>query len=389
MDELITNPSDRTLSERAKFASLIDDFATFQWDGKNMWDNFGAFIINNKGSLKIYNGASFKNTYTQTQYQDGYSNIVGITFDHQQITFTIGVYWISIEDYRILINFLHPYKVAMLSFGFEETYGYECKLSTIKDSTRYVVGKEISNNENVENNETQHLKYSRLPANNEQNGYRYYTELQLTFDVVGKQCAKEIAPYRITSQFEGWSTPHYIQSWSPYTSVENLQKFWLSDLDYPFKLTMPSWYSFKRNDQQQPMHLQGIAHITVDGVDYSTLLFEIQLKNLLAAPNTAYTGTDPVTYITLQYDSEQGLLYWQNGDKQQILSLLSVGADGQRIVDYLKVQRFMWPGQLDHSETTRVTSAYIEILDINSNTYFLKNSGIGLIYESRRRTNVI
>jgi hypothetical protein len=57
------------------------------------------------------------------------------------------------------------------------------------------------------------------------------------------------------------------------------------------------------------MHLQGIAHITVDGVDYSTLLFEIQLKNLLAAPNTAYTGADPVTYITLQYDSEQGLLY--------------------------------------------------------------------------------
>ena len=58
-----------------------------------MFAEFGAFIINEKkGSLKMYNGASFSNNYTKQQYQDGYTNLSGVSFNTQQITFTIGVY---------------------------------------------------------------------------------------------------------------------------------------------------------------------------------------------------------------------------------------------------------------------------------------------------------
>ena len=113
----LTNPSQRTIVERNRFAAQIDDFATFQWAGIDMFKEFGAFIINEKkGSLKMYNGASFKNEYAKQQYQEGYTNLTGVTFDTQTINFTIGVYWFSIEDYRVLMNFLHPYKVDMLSF---------------------------------------------------------------------------------------------------------------------------------------------------------------------------------------------------------------------------------------------------------------------------------
>ena len=58
----------------------------------NMFNEFGAFIINEKkGSLKLYNGPSFKNNYSKPQFQDGYTNLTGITFDTQTISFTIGV----------------------------------------------------------------------------------------------------------------------------------------------------------------------------------------------------------------------------------------------------------------------------------------------------------
>ena len=120
-DISLTSPSSRTISERQKFAGLLDDFATFTWNNINMFNEFGAFIINEKkGSLKMYNGPSFKNNYSQQQFQDGYSNLTGVTFNTQQISFTVGVYWISIEDYRVLMNVLHPYEVAMLSFSFEK-----------------------------------------------------------------------------------------------------------------------------------------------------------------------------------------------------------------------------------------------------------------------------
>jgi len=90
------------------------------------------------------------------------------------------------------MNLLHPYSVDMLSFSFEPKYGYECKLSTIKDSTRYVLGKEVSQTSASSTN----LEYSRLNGG-DGDGYRYYTELTLTFDVIGKQCAKQISPYII------------------------------------------------------------------------------------------------------------------------------------------------------------------------------------------------
>ena len=58
-----------------------------------MFANFGAFIINEKkGSLKFYNGPSFKNNYSKPQFQDGYTNLTGVTFETQTISFTIGIY---------------------------------------------------------------------------------------------------------------------------------------------------------------------------------------------------------------------------------------------------------------------------------------------------------
>ena len=393
----IANPSDRTITERNKFAGQMDSFTTFTWANVDMFANFGAFIINEKkGSLKLYNGASYSNNYVKQQYQDGYTNLSGVTFNTQQISFTIGVYWISIEDYRVLINLLHPYEVNILSFSFEPKYGYECKLSNIKDSTRYIVGNE--NTRTVTGNSNSNLKYSVLPTGNT-GGYRYYTELNLTFDVIGKQCAKTITPFSVInlpSSTTYWNTVE--TSEEHYTTATNVKvnandwkwkEIWPSDLEFPLTLNINNWFA----NASGPVHLRASAYIsgpngfTVDPL----ILFDITLDNL----HTSQDNSDP-TLISLVYDSEQALLYWKTGNKNQILSLLSITPEGKRFVKALTVNRFYWPGRLDFPEVENSDYSFVlKIEDINKNVTFGANnsqlSGTRPNVECvmRARTNVI
>lgn len=393
---VITNPSQRTLTERNTLAGQLDSFTTFNWGGINMFVNFGAFIINEKkGSLKMYNGASFSNNYTKQQYQDGYTNLSGISFNTQQITFTIGVYWISIEDYRVLMNLLHPYAVDMLAFSFEPKYGYECKLSTIKDSTRYILGSENTHNVSP----TDKLKFSRINSGNE-GGYRYYTELTLTFDVIGKQCAKQISPYLITE----WSNIDYPGGESDYkqgkeainqyvtnqemgTSYWTWKDTWPSDLDFPVTINLSEFEPINRNltDGTYIHELKGVAYIKDEfdnPIGQPITLFDLSFKNLKIANSNTDTS---VNYIAFTYDSEQGLIYWKTGNKAQILSLLSINAEGKRFIESMSVNRFFWPGRLDYPEVENTNYKFvIQILDP------YKNFNFGTIDCSmRNRTNVI
>ena len=134
---LLTTPSDATIQKRSLLKSLQDEFTTFSWGGYDAFDNFGAFIINEKkGSLKFYNGPGFSNEYTKPQFDTQGGFLQGVTFNKQTISFTIGVYWISIEDYRKLLYWLNPMKIDYLQFGFNKDYRYDVKLSKISDSTR-------------------------------------------------------------------------------------------------------------------------------------------------------------------------------------------------------------------------------------------------------------
>lgn len=137
----ITTETERRRKEAA--VAMDSDFCTFKWRGIDMYKSFGAFIVNGGEDLKFYNGPSFSNEYTKPQFESAAGNLVGVNFETQKISFKIGVWWISEEDYRILINFLHPYEIGTLNFSFEPSYSYIVKLSSISDSTRYVVGREF------------------------------------------------------------------------------------------------------------------------------------------------------------------------------------------------------------------------------------------------------
>ena len=174
-----------------------------------MFKDFGVFIINDKkGSLKFYNGPGFSNEYSKPQFNNNGGDLVGVNFNRQTISFTVGVYWISVEKYRELMNCLDPLVTDYIIFDFEPRYRYNVKLSKIGDSTRWIVG--------YENGEP-----------------RYYTELSLTFDLQGDSCAKGVHSYE-DNRSTGSNSSEVI------ITIDTTKKeFFESDLDTPFTISLP------------------------------------------------------------------------------------------------------------------------------------------------------
>lgn len=400
--------SSRTTVERSKLQHGIDDFASFTWASVDMWQSFGAFIINEKkGSLKFSNGPSFKNNYTKQQFMDGYSNITGVEFDKQTISFNIGVYWISIEDYRVLLQLLHPYEVNMLTFGFDAKYGYLCKLNSIKESTRYIVGKETASTEITTSDVN--LNYSRIESSN-QSGYRYYTELNLSFDVVGPLCARAITPASaITNGVSGDSIndicftstntePKYISQFQYliYDSVNKTDS--LSDLSCPFTIAINN-VSFGATSATAVARLQGkiiVNYGNNKAVSYD--LFDIAFKNIEMANQTeGILPKDSDGHLSLEYDSEHGLIYWILGEKRQLFTLLSTLTSGERLISSMTVNQCFLPGRLDqysfYPDTTSqdVTTITLQIIAPDQNIVYqdFKDQTASIQYQSFARTNTL
>ena len=271
---------------------MLDQYATFRWDNEDM-TLYHAFIINEKkGSLKFYNGPSFSNNYTQSQFESASSKFTGVTFKTQQISFTIAVYAITEELYRKLIYKLHPYTISNLSFGFEPNWRYVCKLSNISDSTRYIIGHYID-----DSGQTKEL---------------YYTELKLTFDIIGDAVAQ--------STQELSYDPKQIGNTVTFNFTNS------SELDTPFI------FIFKIN-LSGVTETMPVVTLAIQEKKISVQLFKIIFQNL--TPNHDYT---------FEYNSQTGDLCLVNGDKRKIITMLTTFQSGNRIASFLETRPYLLTG---------------------------------------------
>lgn len=278
--------TEETIRRRSIIKNRLDSFMDFQWDGLSAFENFGAFIINDKkGSLKFYNGPSFSNEYSKPQFDNNGGNLVGVTFNKQTISFSIGVYWISEADYRKLINWLSPLITSYIIFDFEPKYRYNVKLSKMGDSTRWFVGYENITKE----------KYN---SNNEVETYivsepRYYTELTLTFELQGAQCAKGVHSYEANWEWDE-------DKQQKIGTIKNVD-FTPSDLPCPIELKFGFNLKASRN-------INEIKHqISLKAIydNQEKELFSIVLSNL-----THLISDAPTTLaLNMSYNSETGLLF--------------------------------------------------------------------------------
>ena len=348
--------SEKTKQKRQQIKSLQDEFMTFSWGGYDAFENFGAFIINDKnGSLKFYNGPGFSNEYSKPQFDNSGGDLQGVNFNKQTISFTIGVYWINITQYRLMLNWLNPLEVDYLIFGFNPDYRYNVKLSKLGDSTKWIVGKE--NGEPM-----------------------YYTEIPLTFEVQGTPCAKGVNSY----EFVEWKD---INSETAETDKQNNLRTFLnnnkelleSDLPTPLDISLSfilkdtldngstsesnngsTSESESNRDKNYIYHVElNAEYHTISSDNYeSLLLFSAEFQNLTIMPTTTQNTetssqnmlTEPLS-LNIRYNSEVGLLFLTYGNSnEKILSLLNLNDTGEKIINNYTVNKFSLPGRFAYPD---------------------------------------
>ena len=355
--------SEKTKQKRQQIKSLQDEFMTFSWGGYDAFENFGAFIINDKkGSLKFYNGPGFSNEYSKPQFDNSGGDLQGVNFNKQTISFTIGVYWINITQYRLMLNWLNPLEVDYLIFGFNPDYRYNVKLSKLGDSTKWIVGKEGRE-------------------------LMYYTEIPLTFEVQGTPCAKGVNSY----EFVEWKTLDTTgESTSESTKIDRRtyiksNDFIESDLPTPLDISLSFILkdTFKdkstgesnngsTGEQESNKGKNYIYHIELNAELHdnritngtpsdsyeSLLLFSAEFQNLTIMPITTQdTETSNQSMLTkplslnIRYNSEVGLLFLTYGDSnEKILSLLNLNDIGEKIINNYTVNKFSLPGRFAYPD---------------------------------------
>lgn len=290
-----------------KVEPLLDNYAKFYWDDELM-TKYHAFIINEKkGSLKFYNGPSFSNNYTKPQFESASTRFSGVTFNTQQITFTIAVYAVTIEEYRQLIYKLHPYTIANLIFGFDEKWRYIVKLAKREDSTRYIIGKN-SNNKDL-----------------------YYTELKLTFEIQGDAVAHSVTEldYDVSKgETDTQDTSKNIKYYEITFKNKKNGIYSKTDLETPFLLTF--------NVSQFTDSLSTVHAVIQSENEHTLDLFNINFTNLNNEES-----------CLLEYNSQTGDLCLLAGNDRKVITLLTTYTSGKRIISSITTNKVMLPGSFD------------------------------------------
>ena len=373
--------SNLAVKPRELLKKQMDDFATFVWRGVKSFDKYGAFIINNKNSLKFYNGPSFTNEYSKPKFSSTGSNLTGISFSTQTISFQVGAYWLTEAEYREFINWLNPYEISYLGFDFEDKYDYLVKLSKIGDSTRYVVGR------------------------NENNEPCYYTELNLTFEVQGEACARARYGYEfdITQKPEDLNT---LQA-----KIKNdIPEYITSDLNFPFVLDT----SLIATINSSPKIQVTLIETNADNTKNETTLFSVNFQNLDQISSwtknnnfiqqneieQTYFANSNITVdqpedtqvgqiaLNIRYDSESSLLFLRVGEQtEQIISLVSY--HGKKIIKDFQSFKCKLPGRFSTSSLIedKYSKYTIEIKIIDAT--FPTNNNDAVHIPAYARTNLI
>lgn len=333
----------------------LDNSCKVYWNGIDLWANFGAFITTNKAQT-FYNPSSFSNNYTSPQFSSSVGNLTGVTFERKKISFTLSVYRISLHDYKRLMNLFNAYTIGFLSFGNNMNYGFLVKPTGIADSEKYYLGKDL-------------MGFAQDTLVSEDS---YYTELKLTFELQGEQCAYGLNLYESeTKEFN-------------ILGFKSNNDFIASDLNFPLLVD----FEIKLNQNitgQQPIALEAIAYLldAENNINNKTkvTLFNINIINLpLLTENNL-----PTNYtLSLQYNSEKGLLTYKHGNNNILLSALSTASNGKRILNKYIVNQLWLPGLLED----RINAANLKEkfrIQFNITNATIENA----IFTGRARSNVI
>ena len=245
---------------RAQFKGRLDNFCRFHWKDEDAFDKFGAFIItDNVGDLKFHSGPTWTNSYSQPQFGES-GDLLGVSFSTYSISFKIGLYAISEDQWRQFLNWMSPLTIGWLRLDYAPKWQYQCKVASLAEGSRYV----LFSDENGED--------------------LYYCETTVKFDIVGTPIAYSVAPLEFyRSERGGFSTYFNFK-------LKN-DNYVPSDLDYPLDLKLVcDLNKIFDADNKDDSLLHIIASTTYKGV--SVNLFSLTLDNLSYYRAATSNGSD-------------------------------------------------------------------------------------------------
>ena len=290
---------------REQFKGRLDNFCRFHWKDEDAFDKFGAFIIrDNVGDLKFHSGPTWTNSYSQPQFGES-GDLLGVSFSTYSISFKIGLYAISEDQWRQFLNWMSPLTIGWLRLDYAPKWQYQCKVASLAEGSRYV----LFSDENGED--------------------LYYCETTVKFDIVGTPIAYSVDQLEFSKAASGGSEdPKY------YFKLKNTDVP-SSDLDYPLDLKLICDLNDIFNTVDNSiLHIN--ASTTYKGI--SVDLFSITLDNLSyyrAAKPSGATDNDKSWHskLNLYYSSETGLLFYNFGDAPiKLLSFQESVSTGERLV---------------------------------------------------------
>lgn len=351
----ITNINNNTATKRTELKKRFDKFTTFKWGGHDMWDEFGAFLVNEKkGSLQFLNGPQFSNNYTNSQFGTT-ATLNGVKINTRKFTIQVALYWFSIQEYRKFINLFNPYVVNDIVFDHSPDWRYFVKPTSVPDSVKQVVGYE----------------YNSATGQQEE---RYYTEVKLTFEVQGEIGVLANESYTLIGGTETTTTEGKQRVFKI-----NPQKI-ESDFATPMKWNIPIRPLESGSEDTITLSLGARWHSsssTNNTIDKN--LFTISLNNI----NTIIGQPGEIgRVLNITYLSESGTLLWRVGDTTTRLLSLTSNSNGERILKTLLTESFLLPGRIDYNN-----------FDLSDIEFVIRYSGCVMkelpTIESYARTNVI
>lgn len=304
--------------KRDQLAKQMDNFSTFRWRGESSFEKFGMFIIAEKrGDLKFYNGPSFSNEYGKTQFSNSSGELLGITFNRQQVSFKVGMYYFTIEDWRDFLEWVNAYEVNYLTFDYAPKYGYLVKLAKMEDSPRYVVG--YSGGEPV-----------------------YYTEMTLTWDLQGDSCVRSNLPYEWKYENEEFTLNEDNKDVGSTTSR----------LETPLLLTIPLSINKEYIEIEFKHKTNTLFKVTLQNMSTNNQIVE-EATELTMNTNDFYKQNIFLIQPTIQYDSETGVLLYSAGDTSwKLLHLNMTDDEGNYMIKNMQVNKFKLQGDVAKYEFT-------------------------------------
>ena len=360
-------------SVKQRISAALDDFTTFTWNNIDMYQEYGAFIVS-KNDLQFYNGPKFSNTYNEPQFDRAAKQLSGISFETQELSLTIGVYGFTIDVYRRLLRLFDAYSVGNLTFSFDKEHFYIVKVSSLKDSTRYVLPTKLNGQ------------------------YTYYTELDITFEIQGEACAWNVNPFQYRT----------LKDLNTTVALTNAA----SDLDVPFvlDLTIPltsetistensSTGNPDKDLKDDPAELPadgvlynkpGRMHIITQAV-YNDGTKDAQIFELFAADfvNLSFNDEEEPNKIHIRYISDSAsVLYKLTQDEYRLLTLTEINSNnGGYITEGLTSFRFAFPGNFSTAGFEYDPTNWKIRCLINGQIKMLR--GFEMILNARGATNVI